>query len=318
MDETKQPEKVKMVFVGGKKAPTGYRIGEVVLNTKRYLTLPWFKPLPEGKDAKIGDLVSLEDIPGTKERVRVKMPERRPGNKALSEVEGKFSMRFRNNVEGVPIRNAPGNLVHGQTYELSLRHSNLPWFELIEEPGKVIIPSSEDQESVYDEEEIFVPPEAVDEETDFEELEIDVEPPGPYTSEELAEIKRKQDEKDEKIETEEEAEPEKEGKLEKEDFAEADEEERETGLLRVETPEIVEEPKIEPEQETEDEDELTPEEKAYLEKEEAKIPSESEIKKMNKIGLVTFIKDHDGEANMRMKRDDLLTAALAIRENLEE
>ena len=45
MDEIVKPEKVKMVFVGGKNAPTGYRIGEVVLLRKRYLSKSWFDPL---------------------------------------------------------------------------------------------------------------------------------------------------------------------------------------------------------------------------------------------------------------------------------
>jgi len=343
MDETVKPEKVKMVFVGGKKAPTGYRIGEVVLLRKRYLSKPWFEPLPEGKDANIGDLVSLAQIPGAKTKVRVKMPRRLPGNPALLDVEGKFRMRFRNNVSGVPIKNAPGTFIHGETYELSLRHSNYPWFELLEDAGVIIVPPSGPEESNYEDEGgIFVPPEAVDEETDFDELKIEPEKPGPYTPEELvAQMKKQRD-----------------LKAAKNDFADADEEERETGLLKAEksehlepgttymvAPEDPNAPKVDDEidpdkvvkivniEKEEPESELTPEEEAYLEeeykeylspvmKEEAikslRLPTESEIEKMNKIGLVTFIKEHDGAANMRMKREDLLDAALSILNGLED
>jgi len=336
MDETVKTEKVKMVFVGSKNAPTGFKLGEVILRRKRYLDYPWFKPLPKENDAKIGDLVSLSEVPGGKEKVQVKMPESRISNPAILNIKEKFRMRFRNSVEGVRIKNAPGTYIDGEIYTLSLRHADNAWFELIEDAGVIMVPT-ETSDSNYEEEEIFVPPEAVDEETDFEELKIEPELPGPYTSKELDKMmKSKQD-----------------ATLDKDDFAEADEEERETGLLKVETLEDLKEDEalvISPEQDEDEpidpnkvikiegigeetaEDELTAKEPetetlkaedlsfTILDETTEQVGEviELKLKKMNKIGLVTFITEHGGVANMRMKRDDLLSAALSIRENLEE
>ena len=251
------------------------------------------------------------------------MPRRRPGNPALLDVKGKFRMRFRNNVSGVPIKNAPGTFVHGEIYEVSLRHENHPWWELIEDEGVIIVPPLEPQDSNYEDEGgIFVPPEAVDEEADFDELKIEPEKPGPYTPEELvAQMKKYQD-----------------LKADKSDFVDADEEEIETGLLKIKEPEILEAKDLSFTAQVEGTEqvgkvvkaelegpktkiELTLEEEAYLEEDGRKgisVPKAGEIEKMNKIGLVTFVNEHGGAANMRMKRDDLLTAALSIRESLED
>jgi len=162
--------KCLMVFKGGKNAPANYVVGVVYNLPCRHLNYPWFTPLPEGVEVKEGDYVGVRQEEPEENPPQRRLPRKRFSNLVKTrsteyKEEGRlFKMRFQRVKDGHPIKGAPANYVHGEIYEMSLRHMSLPWWELVEniEP----LPLEDDS--------IFVEPEALStvepiEEPDFEE-----------------------------------------------------------------------------------------------------------------------------------------------------
>ena len=151
-------KKVKMVFIGGKNAPSSYKSGEVYELSETHLKFPWFIDAPE--DAKIGDKIDIhlessrtasKVIPKTKVLV---IP---PG------LKGDFKMQF------VGGKSAPATfgfkgqnykLEKGMIFELPANYARYPWWNLLDPLPEILIPDIE-ADTIY-EESVFIPPEVVD------------------------------------------------------------------------------------------------------------------------------------------------------------
>lgn len=94
----------------------------------------------------------------------------------------RFKMRFIGKPNGVFLKGAPGNYVHGKEYMMPFRHSAFAYWELMEEPPVLRVDESPD-DSVF-EEAVYIPDdeEAVVEFTvsaPIDEMVFDVDPEAP-------------------------------------------------------------------------------------------------------------------------------------------
>lgn len=78
--------------------------------------------------------------------------------KNMSEREGYVEMRFIGKPNGVLMKRAPGNYVHGELYMKSIGKSRLPFWELKDKPPEVIAPPLTVEDDAY----MFIPEETQD------------------------------------------------------------------------------------------------------------------------------------------------------------
>jgi len=78
--------------------------------------------------------------------------------KKMSVIDGSFKMRFIGKPQGKLMKGAPGSYEHGKTYMMSYRHSEFPYWELLEKPPKLTVPDQTVEDSVF-EDSVFVPDE---------------------------------------------------------------------------------------------------------------------------------------------------------------
>lgn len=89
--------------------------------------------------------------------------------------DGNFKMKFVGKPNGRLMKGAPGNYIHGETYMQPYRMSKFDFWELVEDVPELIIPPSDEDDSVFEETfyvpdeeeaslEMMTPPDLVDEE----------------------------------------------------------------------------------------------------------------------------------------------------------
>ena len=76
--------------------------------------------------------------------------------KRMSDPKGLFSMRFVGKPNGVFLRGAPGNYVHGQIYNQPYRMSKFKFWQLEEEIPVLVAPKPNEDDNVF-EESVFIP-----------------------------------------------------------------------------------------------------------------------------------------------------------------
>jgi hypothetical protein len=76
----------------------------------------------------------------------------------MNDPKGLFKMKFIGKPNGVFMKGAPGNYVHGKTYNQPWGNGNYPYWELMEEAPVLKAPELSESDNVFDEE-IFVAPE---------------------------------------------------------------------------------------------------------------------------------------------------------------
>jgi len=76
----------------------------------------------------------------------------------MNDPKGLFSMKFIGKPNGVFMKGAPGNYVHGQIYNQPWGNGDYPYWERMEEAPVLKAPEPSDADSVFDDT-IFVPEE---------------------------------------------------------------------------------------------------------------------------------------------------------------
>ena len=77
----------------------------------------------------------------------------------MNDPKGLFKMKFIGKPNGVFMKGAPGNYVHGETYNQPWGNGNYPYWELMEEAPVLKAPEPSESDNVFSDEEIFVAPE---------------------------------------------------------------------------------------------------------------------------------------------------------------
>lgn len=84
-----------------------------------------------------------------------------------NEPKGFYKMRFIGKPDGVLMKRAPGNYIHGQIYQQPYHMCKFPYWELVEEAPTLVAPPPDDGDSVF-EETVFIPDESE------EDVEVDI------------------------------------------------------------------------------------------------------------------------------------------------
>ena len=78
--------------------------------------------------------------------------------KRMSEPKGLYWMKFVGRPDGVLMKHAPGNFIHGEKYKVPYNHAQWKFWELLEEAPVLVAPEPSEEDSVF-EEDVFIPEE---------------------------------------------------------------------------------------------------------------------------------------------------------------
>lgn len=78
------------------------------------------------------------------------------GKDRMNDPQGNYPMKFIGKPEGILMKGAPGNYIHGKVYHVPYSYSRRPFWELLADPPTLKVDEPTSKDSVYDEP-VYVP-----------------------------------------------------------------------------------------------------------------------------------------------------------------